>query len=252
MSILVQYLQMFAPSRTVNRFVFWGSWLVILTSFTFYTIDTFLTIFACNPREKIWNKFEQKGHCINYNAVILATGYFNIASDLAILLLPVRSVWKLQIPLRKKINISLLFGTGLLLVALDPFFPWANRNRACVASAMRIVETFRIILNESHADVSFHIAWMGLWSYAELALGIIVACSLSLPRLAKSTKLKLSSIFSGTSVSSDSAWKYKKEQSKDSKKINVVTMGQTLSQTNLTSNSEVEDYQLSVLHSGSK
>jgi hypothetical protein len=114
MSILVQYLQMFAPNRTVNPFVFWGSWLVILTSFAFYNVDTFLTIFACSPRENIWNKFKPGGNCINYHAVIVATGFFNIISDLAILVLPVRSVWKLQMPLRRKINISLLFGTGLL------------------------------------------------------------------------------------------------------------------------------------------
>jgi hypothetical protein len=111
MSILTQYLRMFAPNRTVNPFVFWGSWLVVWTSLAFYTIDTFITVFACNPRDKIWDKFEQGGHCINYNAVIIATGFFNIVSDLAILLLPVQCVWKLRIPLRKKVNISLLFGT---------------------------------------------------------------------------------------------------------------------------------------------
>lgn len=92
MSILVQYLQMFAPHRTVDKFMFWGSWSVILTSFAFYTADTFLTIFACTPRENIWNQFNPGDYCIDYHAVIFATGFFNIISDLAILLLPVRSV----------------------------------------------------------------------------------------------------------------------------------------------------------------
>jgi hypothetical protein len=112
MSILVQYLKMLAPSRTVNPEMFWGSWFVIVTSFVFYTIDTFLTIFACNPRPKIWNKL-MPGTCMNYLAVIAATGFFNIISDVAILVLPVRTVWMLHIPRQKKIAISMLFATGI-------------------------------------------------------------------------------------------------------------------------------------------
>ena len=34
-----------------------------------------------------------------------------------------------------------------------------------------------------HPDISWEIWWMGLWSYAEITLAIIVACALSLPRL---------------------------------------------------------------------
>jgi hypothetical protein len=109
MSITFQYLHMFAPNRTVNPFVFYGSWLIVITSAIFYTITTFLTIFACLPREKIWNKlYTGEGHCLEYRAIILSTAIFNI------LLLPVRTVWKLRIPTRKKVAISLLFGTGLL------------------------------------------------------------------------------------------------------------------------------------------
>jgi hypothetical protein len=33
------------------------------------------------------------------------------------------------------------------------------------------------------ADVSYNAAWMGLWAFAEISLGIVVTCMLSLPRL---------------------------------------------------------------------
>ncbi|KAF2464557.1 uncharacterized protein BDR25DRAFT_95504 [Lindgomyces ingoldianus] len=238
MSILVQYLRMLAPNRTVNPFMFWGSWIIISTSFTFYTIDTFITIFACNPREKIWNKLRQEGHCMNYNAVVLATGYFNIISDVAILLLPVRSVWQLSIPLRKKVAISFLFATGLL---------------ACIASAMRIVETLAIVHKPDTSDVSYHIAWMGLWSYAEIALGIIVACTLSLPKLVQAKGWKLPSVFSSFSNPFSSnktnptlpTWHSHSEKSAHGgggKTVNTVIIGQTLSQTDLTF--ETGSYQL--------
>lgn len=114
MAVLLQYLRMFAPNRTINPFVFYGTWIITTVCALFYTADTLATIFACTPREKIWNKLYSGGHCINYHAVVISTGFFNIFSDVAILLLPVRSVWKLRIPTRKKIGISFLFATGIL------------------------------------------------------------------------------------------------------------------------------------------
>lgn len=115
MSILVQYLKIFAPRKSVNPFVFVGAWLVIACSSIFYIVDMFFTIFACSPREKIWNKFFIGGHCpINYNAIIIATAIFNIISDIAILVLPVSALWKLQMARKKKIGITLLFATGLV------------------------------------------------------------------------------------------------------------------------------------------
>lgn len=61
---------------------------------------------------------------------------------------------------------------------------------------MRIVYTYRIVHNEAESDVSYNIAWMALWTYAEIALGMIVACTLSLPRLVQAKGGKLSSMFS--------------------------------------------------------
>jgi hypothetical protein len=114
LAILLQYLRLLAPSRTVNPFMFYGAWIIITVNTTFYIITTFISLFLCFPREMIWNKFIKEGHCINQDATIMFTALFNITSDIAILVLPVRSVWKLRIPLRKRIGISLLFATGIV------------------------------------------------------------------------------------------------------------------------------------------
>jgi hypothetical protein len=200
MSILVQYLRMLAPSRTVNPEMFWGSWVVILVSFMFYTIDTFITILACNPRPKIWNKLIPGGTCMNYDAVIAATGFFNIFSDVAILVLPIRTVWQLRIPRQKKIALSMLFATGTAYVSLLLcFYEWLKyltSSRACVASAVRIMYTFQIIRQGNEADVSFNVAWMGIWSLVEEFIGISVACLLSLPKLLRARSCTLHSTVS--------------------------------------------------------
>ena len=116
-ALVLQYLEILAPNRTVNPFVWWGSWVIISTAIAFFTTSFFLTIFTCIPRAKIWNP-ELPGKCINYSeAVVTSTSGYNIACDVAILMLPVKSVWGMRISLRKKIPIILLFSTGLIYVS---------------------------------------------------------------------------------------------------------------------------------------
>jgi hypothetical protein len=113
MSILVQYLKLLAPNRTVNPIMFWGSWIIIWTSLIFYTTAMFLAIFAYNPRPKIRDD-AIPGTCVDYYAVNIARAVFNIISDVAILILPARTVWLLRIPRRKKVATTALFATGIM------------------------------------------------------------------------------------------------------------------------------------------
>ena len=48
-------------------------------------------------------------------------------------------------------------------------------------------------LGGQDADISYNAAWMGCWAYVEIALGIIVTCTLSMPKLieARGKKLRL-------------------------------------------------------------
>ena len=64
---------------------------------------------------------------------------------------------------------------------------------ACIANAMIIVYTLRQI--GDNADVSYSVSWLGLWACAEIGLGIIVICALSLPKFMKSRGQKLRLFF---------------------------------------------------------
>jgi hypothetical protein len=94
--------------------LFFGSWGVIVATFLFQAASVPLTLFICSPREKIWDSYYEGGKCMNIKAALYASAVFNIMADIVILLLPVRSVLKLQIDTNKKVGIILLFGTGLL------------------------------------------------------------------------------------------------------------------------------------------
>ncbi|KAL8852327.1 MAG: hypothetical protein Q9221_002823 [Calogaya cf. arnoldii] len=168
-AILLQYLRLLAPTKSANRTLYISCHVIIVLTLVYYIISTTITIFACSPREKMWNPLITGGHCLNNNAGVLFTSLFNIVSDIIILVLPARSVWKLQIPRAKKSKIVALFATGLL---------------ACVANMMIIFYAVRI--GQKDADVSYNSAFMGFWVFAEISLGIIVTCTFSLPKLVES------------------------------------------------------------------
>jgi hypothetical protein len=119
MAILLQYLKLFAPSRSANRTMFFGSWIMIVATFIAYIIFMFWTLFYCTPRRMIWFKLIPGGKCHDVNDIILAQGAFNMASDIIILFLPTFSLWQLSVPLTKKIFITLMFATGLLYVYVN-------------------------------------------------------------------------------------------------------------------------------------
>ena len=80
----------------------------------FYLAVMLFRIFACMPREKIWNP-EVPGTCIvNSDAQIVSTAALNVLSDFVLLILPLARIWQLQIPTHKKWAISTVFATGLL------------------------------------------------------------------------------------------------------------------------------------------
>ncbi len=88
--------------------------IVITVTGIFYSISAFLTIFACSPLEANWNPLIMDARCIDNNMVVLVICLFNIVSDIVILILPGRAVWRLRIPIKNKLKIVLLFAIGLL------------------------------------------------------------------------------------------------------------------------------------------
>lgn len=112
-SILLHHLRIFAPIRKMNL-LYLGSWGIIWSMTVFFTIATFLSIFGCTPREKLWNILITTGHCINIECFDIAAGVMVSISDILILLLAQHSIWKLQRTWKSKFAISMVFLTGAL------------------------------------------------------------------------------------------------------------------------------------------
>ena len=110
LAILLQIGNIFAPSRTRLYWVICG--LATLTVM-YYFATMVARILACIPREKIWNP-SVPGVCINSAAAIVASAALNTISDIVLLILPLRSIWRLQMRLQRKMQLSTLFATALL------------------------------------------------------------------------------------------------------------------------------------------
>lgn len=74
---------------------------------------TFLFTFICVPTEKLWNP-SLPGHCISEMGVWVANASSTIFSDIAILILPIPQVWKLNTRTSEKIGLTFVFGLGFL------------------------------------------------------------------------------------------------------------------------------------------
>lgn len=72
-----------------------------------------LFILACEPRAKIWDP-TVPGKCNNVLAILIFSGSWNVFSDLAILLLPLYVIWRLQLPVKRKLGVSVVFAAGTL------------------------------------------------------------------------------------------------------------------------------------------
>jgi hypothetical protein len=71
---------------------------------------SFATIFQCVPLEKSWNK-KIDGKCIDSSMFWLANAVLNISTDVVVLALPIREIFKLHLKLQEKM---LLCGVFLL------------------------------------------------------------------------------------------------------------------------------------------
>ena len=169
-AVLLQYLRIFVPLR--NR-VFWLTWSLIAVNIIINTALAVSFGFQCLPRRKIWTP-TLDGQCINLGAAFIISAVANTITDIAVFLLPLYSIWDLQLPWERKVGVSAVFAVGLLYVSQSDYSGsdlfWSFRGRrakltnifsACIASIMRLVTSVPLL----HTDNStYHLANPYLWA----------------------------------------------------------------------------------------
>lgn len=105
---MLLYFRIFAVKQTLRYWIWAGIGLQVVV----YTATTACAIaleLVCTAESARTNSF-----CVNQYKNVVFQAVFSFATDLYVLILPIKSVLNLQLSPRRKIGVILLFGTGLL------------------------------------------------------------------------------------------------------------------------------------------
>ena len=116
------------------------------------------SIFSCRPISGFWNfTMQPPPVCIDKLVLYVTGSTINIATDVAILCLPIRGVLKLQMHRQTKLALIAVFSRGGVV---------------CIVSAVR----FTVLLRANSPDLTWEFAGVLAWTNAELATAIASAC----------------------------------------------------------------------------
>ena len=113
MSIFVVKLSMlFLLHRIFPARAFLYRLLAIGSVILAYTLVQIICVIVhCIPFAALWDP-TVPARCINLDDVILVCSSFNIATDVAILCVPMPELWNLKVTTRQKIQLSVIFLLG--------------------------------------------------------------------------------------------------------------------------------------------
>ena len=164
-SILLLYLRIF-PS-TVSTW-FRTTWFIFIAVCATGMIGMVLAIaFECNPVAGAYNAWdgEHPATCIDTHSQLTVMAGINIVLDLAVFFLPIPKVVKLETSTQKKIGVCMTFLVGLFVT---------------VVSIIRLVE---LVQHISTSNPTWEFNPIGIWSQAEVNVGVLCACMPSFARL---------------------------------------------------------------------
>ncbi|KAI0539636.1 hypothetical protein GGR58DRAFT_499870 [Xylaria digitata] len=151
LSILSLYTILF-PNRRF-RYICYGAVAISVGFFIVVFLEAFL---LCTPVEFNWDKSIPGGVC-NQSTAFFVSGILNLIIDAFIVVLPMPMLFKLQLPLFKKLGIVVMFSLGAVI---------------CIISLFRIISLQEWNLE----DATFGSPQVSIYSAVEPTLGVINAC----------------------------------------------------------------------------
>jgi hypothetical protein len=107
MSFLFQYIRLF-PSKRFRT----AAWIVFGFIIAYGLFTFFNSVFLCYPVAYFWDKTIPGGKCINQYAIWFTNAALNIATDVAIIVLPMPVLARLSMPKMQKALLIGVFALG--------------------------------------------------------------------------------------------------------------------------------------------
>ena len=116
-SIVALYLRIFPTGITRSC-----TWILLYYLVGFVISQIITGLLECRPIEYLWNSRILEAKCIDLFAFYRSSGILNILGDVAVMIIPMHTIWKLQASPIRKAGILLAFLSGSLSVAVLGFF----------------------------------------------------------------------------------------------------------------------------------
>ncbi|KAF4943298.1 hypothetical protein FSARC_14958 [Fusarium sarcochroum] len=110
LSMLFFYLRIFPTSYSR-----WCIWSTIIFNSVFTVVFNIVIAFCqCKPIDYFWNRWngQDQGKCLNINAIAWSNSAINIALDIWMLSIPLWHLHYLNLSLKKKMEVGLMFSFG--------------------------------------------------------------------------------------------------------------------------------------------
>ena len=120
LAIKTSLLFLYRAVLTLNNPRFKFAWYAVGAYVIALTIGSNVTLLLqCTPVNYLWDRLYGRieGHCISLTyakAWVLATSSLNTLADVALLVLPIPTLWHLQMPLKQKLGLIVMFLLGTL------------------------------------------------------------------------------------------------------------------------------------------
>ncbi|KAF4980973.1 hypothetical protein FZEAL_3130 [Fusarium zealandicum] len=177
LTILALYWKLFSVTARVPIGIIFCSvvlWMVTLV---------FVATFSCSPVEKQWNVLITHGRCLDQKPVYLGGSLPNVIVDFVLVAMPLPSVFRLHIPLGRRLILAGMFTLGFFI---------------CIVSIIRL--TIVMSIRTDDQNVTYNLRDFMLWSTVEINIGLVCACLPSMrPMLQIMGLSKLFSTARGTS-----------------------------------------------------
>jgi len=152
LSILHLYKRIFNINRTFRIVVN----TLLGVSYAWWIGCSLFAIFRCTPVDAAWDPLlTSNAHCASLQTGFLATETINCLTEVLLLLVPLAMIRQLQLPLRLKISVSIIFAAGFFVPA---------------TSIVRIVEAY------SPSAGTEGLIKSGFWGNIQQCTGISCAC----------------------------------------------------------------------------
>ena len=97
----------------------WAYYTILGLCFAWPVASIPYAILQCNPVDKFWN-YNKPGSCFGQFDSFVSSAISSVIIDLAILIIPIWPIWKLQLKTARKLAIGTVFVLGYSFVPLSP------------------------------------------------------------------------------------------------------------------------------------